>query len=291
MKLEELLRLFFEEKIYSPQTILKYKSVIRVFKSDTDCVDTSFARDTLIKWRNDILGKQNTRSTCHSYFRHMRVLFNFAVKFGLLKENLFNTISLPKINKTKSKTIDIDTLNKLIHLLKTDPYYSQLDWFYLAIIDVLLLTAIRRRQLIGIKWRDIDFINNALYLDAEFSKNSNDNLVPINAVLVNHFLTIRSKSKRNEPHDQVFNVTQFVKTYRKNVMHEGHLTMLFAKWSKKIGINISAHRFRHTTATKIANSGVNLKAAQQLLGHKSIKTTMGYIEVNLDDLRKIQDLL
>lgn len=70
-----------------------------------------------------------------------------------------------------------------------------------------------------------------------------------------------------------------------------HVSRLFTKWGKKIGVKISPHRFRHTTATKIANSGCNLKSLQKLLGHADIKTTMGYVEVGIDDLRKIQAIL
>ncbi|CAB5504287.1 Phage integrase, partial [Bathymodiolus azoricus thioautotrophic gill symbiont] len=76
-----------------------------------------------------------------------------------------------------------------------------------------------------------------------------------------------------------------------NQMTEGHVSQLFVKWSDKIGTPISPHRFRHTVATKIANSGCNLKSLQQLLGHTDIKTTFGYIETNIGDLRKIQSIL
>jgi site-specific recombinase XerD len=34
-------------------------------------------------------------------------------------------------------------------------------------------------------------------------------------------------------------------------------------WSNKINAPVSAHRFRHTVATKIANSGLSLKSLQQ----------------------------
>jgi site-specific recombinase XerD len=71
-------------------------------------------------------------------------------------------------------------------------------------------------------------------------------------------------------------------------MNEAHVSSLFVKWSNKINAPVSAHRFRHTVATKIANSGLSLKSLQQLLGHSDIRTTMGYVETNLDDLRIIQ---
>ncbi len=59
------------------------------------------------------------------------------------------------------------------------------------------------------------------------------------------------------------------------------------QWAKDAGIikNISWHKFRHTNATMLLNSGASIFTVKELLGHKNIKTTMNY--VNLMDKSKI----
>jgi integrase len=293
MKLKKLLDLYQQEKPQlRPATVDKYQSVIRLFIKDTGIDHIFIDRNECIQWRNKILNRSST-GNCNNYHRHMQSLFNFAVKFGHLESNVFSSIKMLKVTVTnlKHKTNDQETLEKLALMFKTDTYYWKNSWFYLAMIDVLTFTAIRRRQIIGIKWKDIDFKNKTLYLDAEFSKNGTEYLLPLNQKLMDCFLLMKKKSYEGNNDDQVFNITKFVKSYKSKNMTEEHISNLFTKWGKKIEVLISPHRFRHSAATKIANNGCNLKSLQDMLNHKDIRTTMIYVESNIDDLRQIQSVL
>ena len=64
---------------------------------------------------------------------------------------------------------------------------------------------------------------------------------------------------------------------RSNSNVNKHLSAL----AKKVGIekHISFHTARHTNATLLIYSGVNITTVQRLLGHRSVKTTEGYTDV------------
>lgn len=57
----------------------------------------------------------------------------------------------------------------------------------------------------------------------------------------------------------------------------------FRRLSKECVFAVSPHRFRHTLATELMKSpDRNLQMVKGLLGHRSITTTMEYIDINLD---------
>lgn len=53
--------------------------------------------------------------------------------------------------------------------------------------------------------------------------------------------------------------------------------------------HITCHTLRHSFATKLVNSGVNLTSIQNLMGHSKLSTTAIYIHENWSNLKNIQD--
>lgn len=51
--------------------------------------------------------------------------------------------------------------------------------------------------------------------------------------------------------------------------------------------NLSPHKFRHTFATDLLNSGAGIREVQELLGHKSIASTQIYLTVSQEKLREV----
>ena len=61
------------------------------------------------------------------------------------------------------------------------------------------------------------------------------------------------------------------------------------KYVKKIGLDprkYTTHKLRHTAATLMHQSGVDIRILQEILGHKQLSTTEIYTHINNDQMRK-----
>jgi site-specific recombinase XerD len=110
-----------------------------MFAKDAEVNNIYINRNKCIKWRNKIL-ERSSAGNCNNYHRHMKSLFNFAVKEGYLDINVFQSIQMLKTSKAKCRTINQATIEKLVEIIKVDNYYSQHAWFYLAMIDTFRFT-------------------------------------------------------------------------------------------------------------------------------------------------------
>lgn len=70
-----------------------------------------------------------------------------------------------------------------------------------------------------------------------------------------------------------------------------HIQNLVKKFSKEIEIAFTAHTFRHTYCTKLAQKGVELHKIQKLAGHTCIITTSRYLHTSNIELAKVSGLI
>ena len=59
--------------------------------------------------------------------------------------------------------------------------------------------------------------------------------------------------------------------------HEANIQRAIRKACRKTGLLILPHELRHAYATHCLNRGANPRAIQEVMGHKSLETTMGYM--------------
>lgn len=80
----------------------------------------------------------------------LHVALKTAVKWGLLSRNPADAVSPPKSRRAEMQTWDEDEINRFLEVAKSTPYHVL---FYTAVY-----TGMRRSELLGLRWQDVDFI-------------------------------------------------------------------------------------------------------------------------------------
>jgi integrase len=159
----------------------------------------------------------------------------------------------------------------------------------------------RKRQLLGLVWDDIDFSAKTIRLRADSSKTRREWFVPLPDGLIPDLLVLRTRTvevrREVAPGSQVFCLPLFSRrkqAFKRLRTQADRLDNFFQRLRKAMPTDmpcLSAHRIRHTTATILANSVPELKGVQEQLEHASIATTYIYAHPDLASMRKALDVL
>ncbi len=153
-----------------------------------------------------------------------------------------------------------------------------------AIIEVLYACGLRVSELTNLK------ISN-LYLHDEFikvkGKGSKERLVPIGESAINQLTRYMQYSRVHVSVQKGFEDFVFLNKRGKSLTRVMIFTII-KDLVAKAGIHktVSPHTFRHSFATELIERGADLRAVQEMLGHKSILTTEIYTHLNREMLRE-----
>lgn len=299
--LDDLLVLYIKERDPSTATIKGFQEVLGLFKRECACVNIEdVTREVLLEWKS-ALKQRLAEASINTYLRTLRTLFNLADQLGYLTtENPCKNISyIPEYHKLKHTADHVEIVN-LLGMIRQFPDDNQPTWFWEAVLKVLYYTGMRRRQLVELCWKDIDFQHGRILLRAEGSKTRREWHIPLLEEIVQPLMVLREKTLERLAVEkiiatrnlQVFNITLFNTDYAGTQMKPEQVTGYFKRASKRYKLKISPHRFRHTFATQVANRGEkNLKHLQQMLGHSSLKTTLGYVQSDTESMRVMAEEL
>jgi site-specific recombinase XerD len=152
-----------------------------------------------------------------------------------------------------------------------------------AAMEIAYATGLRLSEVLHLKLSDID--SQRMILRVEQGKGKKDRNVMLSPALLE---TLRSYWKRCRPR-----VWLFPGHGGKRPLHETVFQRAFKQAKHEAGITkpVSFHSLRHSFATQLLESGVNVRTIQALLGHRSLGTTQRYTHVAGDYLRQTRSPL
>lgn len=288
---DELLERYQQEREPATATLKGYKEAVKMFIRHSDCQTLdSITRQHIVDWRTHMRDERKlSPASINSYLRSLRALLRFADLHGYHSAEVLAGIKTVQAVKPTKKTIEQVSLKNLLVWLRDQEQAGLPGWFWEGVVKCLYYTGMRRRQLVGLTWGDIDYKQQTILLRGEHSKTKREWKIPLPPWLLPVLTDMRKLSENKlgrtcRRNDQVFNVTLFNPDYKGDRMTWEHVAGAFKRISKRSGVKVSPHRFRHTFATQLAKQG-NLRDLQQMLGHTNLSTTMEYVEPSVNQMR------
>ena len=204
---------------------------------------------------------------------------NSRAKYATYLKGLLNYLGIPfdltvKVPKTLPEYVEVSEIEKIVEWIKNRKTYRDTIDADLILIETAMKTGMRRSEMGNLKVEDINLDKGRLYVRG--GKGDKDRVIPIHPDLVEGLTRLLEGKAGNE---SVFGLLP------RSIGNK------FRQWSKKAGVNIHTHSFRHYFATSLVEKGANIKVVQELLGHTNLNTTQVYLSVKADHLEDAIQLL
>ena len=236
----------------------------------------------LDKERNNTSKTINNRlAALHSFVKYLN--FELPEYSGLLNRSLM--VPFRKTEKRQIEFLTEDEFTALKNACKTDTDLGQRDMLMLLL---LYNTGVRVSELVGIKLGDIhiDSRNTAAYILIH-GKGRKERHVPLWKSTTKYLADYMRDHARSENGNLFANcidgdLTRSGVRYRLDCLQK-KASEATSSLAKK---NVTPHTFRHTTALRMLQSGVDISTIAIWLGHESIITTHKYMEADLEMKRQ-----
>lgn len=295
MKILELAEEYAGINLFNPYSQKRAISVAALFvaRSGVDTI-SSITLLSLARFKMETLAVAKP-VTYNGYIKYLRLIGNYAVAKEYLQENPFHWIQTAPIGEIPKKILTHAEIETTLDNLE-NPELTDNGWFWSILVQCLYYTGMRRRQIVNLRRRDLNFEDSTICLTYSGSKTMKEWSIPMHESLkVSLQLLIHEteiiRGKKIKPDDFVFRAFDLFprfKADKQGRMTPESITGYFKRLSLKNHFRIGAHRFRHTLATALCNprdeGTPDLFAVQQLLGHNNISTTRGYVQTEMHRL-------
>jgi integrase len=297
----ELAQEFIAMGVYSPDTQSKIKTAAELFDRRANVSVEDLSIRAIGDFKDSTLKVAKVISY-NGYLRYLRLITDFAVTRGYVETNLFRMAKLGTVGQPVHKIIEDDTLVALLMHIESCEHLYEPVWFWRSLIYTLYFTGMRRRQLVMLTLGDIDFEKKEVHLRYESSKTRRAWSIPLHCALeielIGYINDVESDICRAlTAQDALFNIARHNDKFSRCKVNPGHMparavTDFFKRINKRTQLQVGAHKFRHTLATKVCNpeeGECDIFVAQQLLGHTMIQTTRGYVKTPISRMRLVLD--
>jgi integrase/recombinase XerC len=231
-----------------------------------------------------VLHRKNKKATTARKLSAIRSFFKYLVKNGIISENPAELVLTPKQDKTLPIYLSVDEMFRLLDSIQTD---TLLGLRNRAIFETLYSSGIRVSELAEMNFSDVDFSAAVVQVSGKGNK---QRIVPVGQKALAAIQAYRTRLQKQTGQNSINEGPLFLNRFHKRLSPRS-IARILKKLVDTVGLitPVSPHALRHTFATHMLDAGADLRAVQELLGHKSLSTTQKYTHVSIDRLMETYD--
>ncbi len=267
----ELFTRYLQQKRYGTSTIKTYKNALTVFLTHTKKKPEEIRYEDLELFNHEYILKYGYSTSYQN-----QVVNAIKLYFEKYQNNHLDITKLERPRKSSRlpKVIDKNNVEKLLKSITNKKHQIALTLIYEL--------GLRSGELINLKLKDINGTDRTVIIRQ--AKGAKDRILPISEKMLiklrNYYTICKPKTYLIEGEHQGMPYSQrsLSAVFRQNC------DRVFGKGS------FVTHSLRHSFATHNMDAGVDLRFIQEMLGHKSSKTTEIYTHVSMRSLKNIKSL-
>jgi integrase/recombinase XerC len=307
-----------DEKNASPHTLRNYQSDLKQFMEYLSPPDaelpalTDIDHHLIREYLGSLYDRQLERASIGRKLATLRSFFRFCVREGKLKSNPARLVPTPKLARRLPEVPGTEDMNRFLNsMASVEPPKRRRgkapkqestgqddrgDSGELllsrdrAIFELLYASGLRVSELVGLNLEDMYRESQILRVRGKGRK---ERIVPygskarlaLEAYEKDRAELLARTTSRGDSAQAVF------LNYAGRRLQVRSVDRIVKKYARLLntGWNAHAHAFRHAFATHLLTEGADLRAIQELLGHRSLSTTQRYTHASIRHLMEVFD--
>ncbi len=296
--MDELIETFLDylryERHSSPHTVRNYRSDLIQFR---DFIAEEIARQPSAKELTPLriraflaylYERERKKSSVARKLAALRAFFKFLRREEKIAENPAALVSTPKLEKKLPRIMTEEEVNRFLdRLAESAAHGGPLLVRDRAILELLYASGLRASEVAGLDLRAVNFGDRFVLVRGKGDK---ERIVPFGSKALGAleaYLPLREQilreARKNTP-ALFLNARGGRLTTRSLGRIVEHSVRLFGP-----NVRVSPHSFRHAFASHLLAERADLRAIQEMLGHKRLATTQKYTQVSIQHLMEVYD--
>jgi integrase/recombinase XerC len=220
----------------------------------------------------------------------LRSFYRFLNDHDIYHENPADKIAHPKTSAKIPSFLGIDDTFHFLDSLRKGclrPESTWRRWRNWALFECLYSTGVRVSELVGLDEESVSFDQGMIRV---VGKGRKERITPIGSKALESLEGYLAALDAQFPRARVHSCALF-RNARGGRLTTRSVHRILRTELRKCGLwqYLTPHGLRHTFATHLLNSGADLRAIQEMLGHSNLSTTQRYTHVHLEQLMKTYD--